>query len=158
LRSLSVRSASGDNVSACFLVVGPLTARPAAAGGYARLVRIVSLLDRISVPMTDPERLENGARDYAGLHCVLGYEQPICCSSKVTWCMQPAMRQVDVSEASIAVPPGFYGAFDVAQHRRGHGLPVCCSQQGKDLRFLAAQTLQATWPLRLEEYRAGTQH
>lgn len=68
------------------------------------------------------------------------------------------MRQVDMSEASIAVTPGFCGALDVAQHRRGHGLPVGRSQQGEDPRFLAAQTLQPTWPLRLEEYRAGTQH
>jgi hypothetical protein len=114
--------------------------------GYARLVRIVSLLDRISVRTADPERLENGARAHPGLHCGFDYEQPARCDSKLTWRVQPAVRQVDMSEASIAVPPRFRGAFNVAQDRWRHRLPVGCSQQCEDPRFLAAQALQPTWP------------
>ena len=68
------------------------------------------------------------------------------------------MREMDVRQTSIALPPGFYGATNVAQDGRCYCPPVGRGQQCEDPRFLTAQILQLTRPLCPQEYRAGAQH
>ena len=138
--------------------VGPFTAWLAAAGGDARFIGIVGLLDRVYIRAADFERLENGARAHTGFHGAFGDKQTTCRASKVTWRAQPAVREMDVRQTFISLPPGFGGAFNVAQDGWCHCFPVGRSQQCEDPRFLTAQVLQPTWSLCPQEYRAGAQH
>jgi hypothetical protein len=65
------------------------------------------------------------------------------------------MRQMDVSDALIALPPRSSRTFDVTQDCRRHGLPIRRCQQCKDARFLALYTLHVARPVCLKKYGAS---
>ena len=126
---MRVRPPLGTRVASSWLsvttrLVRPLSARPAAASGDARLVGIEELLDRVDVCRGNAKRLKDHARTRARLHEAVDDEKALRRVAGVFQLTQSGVRQMDIGEAIIALTPGFRRTFDIAEHRRRDRLAI----------------------------------
>ena len=104
----------------------PLATCSAAAGPHTRLRRIVDFLDCVDESLIETEGFCKQNRRMPALSRArtLGQEKAACRRVEVLQFGQTRMREMDVGEAVVALPPGISGARDIAEHRRCNCFPI----------------------------------